>query len=155
MDIIWKRPEIIQHSKNLINSYEKYSGNNLIAPQISEMDLARQLYEAPFVLVSHNLEEDPIFNYSNKQAQELWELDWDKFTSMPSRLSAETIERTARREMLNEAQKLGIIKNYNGIRISSKGQKFIIKEAILWNVEDEKGNFLGQAATFSKWEFMK
>ncbi len=36
-------------------------------------------------MVSHGTESDPIFNYGNRKALELWELSWDDFIEMPSK----------------------------------------------------------------------
>jgi hypothetical protein len=38
-------------------------------------DVAQFLFEAPFVVVSHGIEANPILNYGNKKALTLWELD--------------------------------------------------------------------------------
>jgi len=48
----------------------------------------------------------------------------------------------------------GFIDDYSGIRISSTGRRFHIRQAIVWNVLDEDGRYAGQAATFSSWEFL-
>jgi hypothetical protein len=38
------------------------------------------------------------------------------------------------------------------VRISSTGKRFLIKEAIVWNLVDDKGDYQGQAAAFSKYQ---
>lgn len=145
--------EFIQHSQLLYDSYTEVTGKSLLDTSNRGEALAFNLYHAPFVLLSHNTEKDPVFNYANKTAQQLWQMDWDQFTQTPSRLSAEPVAMPERQAMLEEARKKGFIANYQGIRISSTGQRFIIKEAMLWNIY-EGGIYCGQAATFSKWEFL-
>jgi hypothetical protein len=100
--------EIIQHSHLLGTSFKKATGKQLIALSAGSTTVAEALYAAPFVLVSHGTEADPIFKYANLTAQTLWELPWDNFTSMPSRLSAETVSQAERQAMLEEAWKKGI-----------------------------------------------
>ena len=56
--------------------------------------------------------------------------------------------------MLERARTQGYIDNYQGIRISSSGRRFLIEQAIVWNVTDRAGNRRGQAATFSRWTFL-
>lgn len=146
--------EIIQHSRLLFHSFEKATGKRLIHLNASGADLADALYTAPFVLLSHGTEADPVFNYANLTAQKLWELNWGNFTRMPSRLSAEKVSQAERQAMLEEAKNKEFISNYKGVRISSTGRRFIIKEALLWNMYDEQENYRGQAATFSQWEFL-
>ena len=57
----------------------------------SPLETAKALFEASFVLASHGTELDPIFNYGNRKALELWELSWEEFTRIPSRRSAEEV----------------------------------------------------------------
>jgi hypothetical protein len=147
-------PEIIQHSHLLYSSFEKATGTKLIDLPSASANLAEALYMAPFVLVSHGTEADPVFNYANLTAQRLWNLDWKQFTRMPSRLSAEKVSQAERQAMLEEARKKGYISNYQGVRISSTGKRFIIKNAVLWNIYNGQGNYCGQAAIFAEWEFL-
>jgi MEKHLA domain len=95
-----------------------------------------------------------IFNYGNQQALDLWELDWQTFTRMPSRQSAVPMEQEARSQLLAEAKEKGYISDYRGIRISSTGRQFWIENVILWDVLDEHQQTIGQAATFSQWQFI-
>lgn len=147
-------PALIAHSKLLADSFAAVTGQTLLAGNQAPAALARQLYEAPFVLLSHGTQPDPVFNYANQTAQQLWEMDWQQFTQLPSRLSAEPVAMAERQAMLEEAKQKGYISNYNGVRISRTGKKFIIKKAILWNLYDKAGRYQGQAATFKTWEFL-
>ena len=147
-------PEIISHSKLLYDSFASVTGRSLLEGQFTPEEIARQLYEAPFVLLSHGIQPEPIFNYANKTAQRLWEMDWQQFTQLPSRLSAEPVAVAERQAMLEEAKRKGYISDYNGVRISSTGRRFIIKDAILWNIYDSAGTYQGQAATFKGWELL-
>jgi hypothetical protein len=110
------------------------------------------VWEAPFVVVSHGTEADPIFNFGNQAALALFELDWERFTRLPSRKSAEPLERAARQDLLDRVSQNGFIDDYEGVRISATGKRFMVREAIVWNVYDPAETYWGQAATFSKWE---
>lgn len=145
---------IIRHSALLANSFGQATGRPLLEGIFTAPDLAHTLYHAPFVLLSHGTQPDPIFNYANQTAQRLWELSWDDFTQLPSRLSAEPIAAAERQAMLEEAKQKGFIADYNGVRISRSGRRFIIKNAVLWNIHDAAGQYQGQAATFREWEFL-
>lgn len=145
---------IVQHSLLLTDSFRKATGQTLIAGDFTSQELANTLYQAPFVLLSHGTQADPIFNYANKTAQHLWEMPLSDFTQLPSRLSAEPIAVAERQAMLNEAKQKGYISNYNGVRVSRTGKRFIIKNAILWNIYNAADTYQGQAATFKEWEFL-
>ncbi|MDQ4141934.1 MAG: MEKHLA domain-containing protein [Bacteroidota bacterium] len=145
---------IIQHSTLLADSFKRVTGQVLVEGNFTPEELAQKLYQAPFVLLSHGTQPDPIFNYANQTAQRLWEMTWEDFTQLPSRLSAEPVAVAERQVMLEEARQKGFISNYNGVRISSTGKRFIIKDAILWNIYEANGTYQGQAATFKKWKFL-
>lgn len=147
-------PFIIQHSWLLADSFRKVTGQLLLPQDSSPETFAQNLYQAPFVLLSHGTQSDPVFNYANQTAQDLWEMPWTEFTQLPSRLSAEPVAVAERQAMLEEAKLKGFISNYNGVRISSTSKRFIIKNAILWNIHDATGTYHGQAATFKEWEFL-
>ncbi|NDJ19854.1 MEKHLA domain-containing protein [Myxacorys almedinensis] len=153
---------VIRHTQRLVNSFQHWTGRSLGAvpselrsaliapPDVS----AKLLFQAPFVILSHGTEADPILNYGNHQALMLWEMDWVTFTQMPSRKTAEPIDRKARSRLLSEAKTKGYTENYQGIRISSTGKRFWIEDVLLWTVLDEKGATCGQAATFAHWNYL-
>lgn len=151
---IWQNQDVIRHCQRLSYSFRYWTGNDLFTPQPdNEKALSEALFFAPFVLVSHGTEADPIFNYGNAQALKLWEISWEDFTKMPSRYTAEPVNREERERLLKEGKKQGYLTGYRGVRISRMGRKFIISDAILWTVIDEHQKVWGQAATFPQWEF--
>jgi hypothetical protein len=152
--LVWQKPEIIRWSQILANSYKQLLGKELIKSANTPEELAAALFSASFVVVSHDTQADPIFNYGNQTALQLWSISWDEFTQTPSRLSAEPVNRVTRAAMLEQAATQGYIDNYQGIRISRTGQRFLIKQAIIWNLTDALGQKCGQAATFSDWHWV-
>ncbi|MEH2068846.1 MAG: MEKHLA domain-containing protein [Nostoc sp.] len=150
----WQQEAIIRHSQRLVNSFHHWTGNSLLEVNGVPQEIAQVLFEAPFVLVSHGTEPDPIFNYGNRKALELWELSWEDFTRMPSRKSAQEVVQEERDRLLSQAATKGFIANYSGLRTSSNGKHFYIEDTILWNVLDEQNQHCGQAAFFSNWKFI-
>lgn len=149
------------HYPTLLNtSFSHWMGCSIAAhaglPEPSANDLEDFLYHAPFALVSHGTQDDPIFCYANIAAQKLWEMDWDAFVQMPSRHSAEPVAdiQDERQTLLKAAMAKGWIKDYSGIRISSTGKRFQIANTILWNVVDEAGTRYGQAALIMSWKHL-
>ena len=121
---------------------------------LSGIEFAQRLFESPAVVVSHGTQDDPIFNYANQAALSLFEMDWEQFTQLPSRKSAEPLNREERARLLDAVTSKGFIDDYSGVRISSTGRRFQIPKAIVWNVVDRAGELVGQAATFSDWEYL-
>ena len=151
---IWRRPEIVEWSQWLLDSYRQCVGRELMPRVDGPEAQALALFSAPFVVVSHGTQTDPILNYGSQRALTLWEMTWEQLVETPSRLTAEPMNRTEREAMLERARTQGYIDNYQGIRISSSGRRFLIEQAIVWNVTDRAGNRRGQAATFSRWTFL-
>ena len=139
------------HAQLLISSYYHLLGEQLIAVSDPQGTPYRTLYEAPFAVVSHGTEPDPIFNYANRCALLLFEMNWKEFTRLPSRKSAEAMKREERQQLLDRVSRQGFIDNYRGVRISASGSRFRIENAIVWNLVDDRGIYRGQAACFHQW----
>lgn len=151
---VWLEPEIVDWTQILLNSYSQLLGKELLNRSVTPEIQAQRLYEAPFVIVSHGTESDPVLNYGNKIALKLWEMDWQSFTVTPSRNTAEPMNQNARQQMLAQVQSKGFIQNYHGVRISRSGSRFAISNGTVWNLQDPMGQPCGQAATFDRWQFL-
>ena len=143
---------LADHVSLLLVSFKKFTGSDLLDPHLDPVETARQLYDAPFFVASHDISGDPVLTYGNRTAQKLFEMTWKEFTSTPSRLTAEAPNREERARLLAEVTKNGFIGNYSGVRVSSSGKRFRIEQAMVWNLTDAEGNYAGQAATFESWK---
>lgn len=148
----WENVYQAEHVQLLIRSHERLTGRPLIENDVHPGGVSQALFEVPFFVASHNTEEDPVLTYGNQTALDLFEMEWDEFTSTPSRFTAETPERAERERLLEAVRTNGFIDDYSGIRISKTGKRFLIKQATVWNLIDESGSRVGQAATFANWE---
>ncbi len=147
-------PVIISHSECLLRSLAHWTGRDLTPGVSDPRERARILFEAPFVLVSHGTEVDPILNYGNRSALTLWDTTWEELTRMPSRLTAEAPNREERARLLERVTRDGFIADYSGVRISRTGRRFRIAEATVWNLITPEGQPCGQAAMFNTWTFL-
>ena len=151
---VWSQPSVVEWSQLLLNSYRHWVGRDLLQRVGEPEEQAHALFLAPFVVVSHGTEEDPILNYGSHLALTLWETTWEELLQTPSRLTAEVVNRAEREWMLERARTRGYVENYRGVRISNRGRRFLVENAIVWSVIDQAGRRLGQAATFSHWTFL-
>lgn len=138
----------------ILSSFNKVLGKPLVDPELSEAELCRVLFEAPFCVVSHNTNDDPVFNYGNQAALELFEFNWEDFTALPSRCSAESQVQEERDRLLKQVTKHGFIDDYQGVRVSSGGKRFFVEKAIVWNLFDKSGLYQGQAAVLYQWSML-
>ncbi len=150
----WTSDWALAHAGTLARSFRHWLGRELLPGVTEPPALAEALFAAPFVLVSHGTQADPVLNYGNRAALALWEMPWDELTGTPSRLTAEPVAREERARLLAEVTQHGHIANYAGVRISKSGRRFRITQAVVWNLLDERGAHCGQAAMFDRWDYL-
>ena len=154
MNTIWKTGFVIAQTACLARSLKHWTGRELLPGASGREELAQKVFEAPFVLVSHGTEADPILNYGNRAALALWEMSWEELTRRPSRLTAEAPNRDERARLLGAVAQCGFIDDYSGVRISKTGRRFRIARATVWHLVMEDGGTCGQAAMFDRWEYL-
>jgi hypothetical protein len=144
----------IIRARQLLDSFRRATGEELLPRNGNAHDEADRLFAAPFVVVAHGPEADPILNYANRAGLVLWEMSATDFIRTPSRLTAEPTLRAARERLLAETARKGFVRGYEGVRIGATGHRFLIQDVTIWNVADAGGAPGGQAATFAKWRFL-
>lgn len=145
---------LLRHTAILCASYARLTGGFLLAPELPPQQRVAVLDAAPFAVVSHDTRPDPIFNYANTSALRLFEMDWEQFTRLPSRFSAEALEQSAREALLARVSRNGYVDDYSGVRISASGRRFMVHNATVWNLFDESGEYYGQAALLKEWDYL-
>jgi MEKHLA domain len=151
---VTQRPFLIKHTLRLLSSFHHWTGRALIPDAANPERLAEHLYLHTAVVLSHGVGADPILNYGNAAALRLWEMTWEAFTTMPSRMTAEPAARDNRARLLADAANAGYLEHYQGIRVSRSGRRFLIEGALVWTVLDEQGGIIGQAAVFDRWTYL-
>ena len=154
MRFLWADPQVVQWCQYLLDSYAQWIKQELIQRNGTPLEQAERLFSSAFVVASHGMENDPLLNYGNQAALNLWTMDWQQFTQTPSRLTAEPPNRDERARMLEQAKTQGYISDYRGIRISNTGKRFQVEQAIIWTIQKPDGTAIGQGATFSTWRFI-
>ena len=154
MNEIWQSESVSAQTQIIARSLKHFTGRDLLPGNFSPAEFAEKVFHAPFVLVSHGTEIDPVLNYGNASALALWEMSWAEITRTPSRLTAEAPNREERVRLLEMVRTHGFIDDYSGIRISKNGRRFKISRATVWNLISEHGRLCGQAAMFLRWEFL-
>ena len=149
------RGALEQPTRLILSNYRRLLGHDLVEIQPGE-DEVQKLFDAPFAVLSAlgPFGTDHVFNYANRQALGLFDYAWDELMGKPSSASAEPVHRDERRRLLDEVGKHGFIESYSGIRISKNGRRFRIKNATVFNLLDDGGGYVGQAATFTDYEYL-
>ena len=145
---------LVSQVELICNSYSRLLGAHLLPPEIRGEGLFFAAWEAPFVIVSHGGQTDPRFNFGNRLALRLWEMETQEFIGLPSRYSAEEEHREERARLLREVSEKGFFSDYRGVRTSKNGRRFRIERAVVFNLNDSSGALRGQAATFRDWTYL-
>ena len=145
---------LAQHVHLLLASLRALTGRDLVEAGLSPEEAARRIFHAPFVVLSHNVDPDPVLNYGNLAGLDLFDMTWEALVVTPSRYTAEAVEREERAQLLARVAANGFIDDYTGVRISKKGCRFRIENATVWNLTDNRGVRRGQAVVFDTWTFL-
>lgn len=145
----WDTPTTRQWLGWLVASHARAVGSALVLAD----DLAA-LYDLDAIVVSHRCDDDPIFVYANRAAQRVWGYSWNEFIGMPSRLSAPPAERAVRGDLLRDGLSRGAVRVRDLIRVRKDGRSFRVDEVLLWNVWDDGGAVVGQAATYARFALL-
>ena len=150
----WDHPDMHMHVSMLAMSFKAKTGRELMDCSDVPALRAKEIFNADFILLSHGIQSSPILNYANKRGLETWGAAWDELTCMPSSQTAEPgVDATERAEFMRKVTEFGVVEGYHGVRISADGKyRFKIKDAVVWNVHNAAGEYIGQAATFREVE---
>jgi MEKHLA domain len=142
-------PGLDERLRLIVSSYRRLTGKPLLDSVPTDIAALREaVWNAPRAIVAHGTENDPIFFYGNRLALQLFEMDFDEFARLPSRLSTEPLAQGARAKLLEQVLRQGYVDNYSGMRIARSGKRFMIADGTVWNLVDETGLRQGQAAVF-------
>ena len=84
---VWREDGVLDQIQIISRSLKYWTGRDLLPGHWAGAELAGKIFQAPFVLVSHGTEADPVLNYGNAAALALWEMSWTELTRTPSRLN--------------------------------------------------------------------
>ena len=80
---------LVEHVTLMDDSLQRLTGKNFTDFGLNRNNLAKNVYHAPFVIVSHNTDPDPIFNYANLTAHNfgMLRLEWHRNWGQKSELN--------------------------------------------------------------------
>jgi len=105
-----------------------------------------------YVLISHDTNDDPIYNFGNKAALKAFVREWDDLLIFPSRESVvlQSKDEQLRIELMKKVTNDGYAENASGIRVRGDGKFIKLQNAVVWNCYDKDDIYIGQAALFDR-----
>jgi hypothetical protein len=146
------------HIRLLDQSLEKSRGNGMfqwiqtkLLPEDEPVTTIQQLNaNARFGVLSHGTQPDPIFNYGNMASLELFEQNIEDLCQTPSRYSTVPELMDDRSDLIQDIEIKGYGCIKNAIRVSAKGNLFLISQILVWTVFDDDDNRIGLAAIYDR-----
>ena len=110
-----------------------------------------------FGILSHGLQEDPVYNYGNRASLELFEQGLEMLCQTPSRYSTVPSLMDNRGRLIKQIEQVGHGTIPNAVRISAKGKMFVMQTIWVWNVyafdsehNNGRGRRIGLAALYDR-----
>lgn len=159
----WLTPAAQSVAAQILASHRLAYGRPLLVglpADATPLQWAQALFAAAVVVLAHDgadpaADPGPRLIYANRAALTLWRRPWHDLVGMPSRLTAEPAERSARARDLAGVRRQQAIRGYSGVRVDSGGRRFRIASARVWTLLDgcpaSAGEPCGQAAAFNDW----
>lgn len=150
--------DIISHVALVDESLRKLSGEGIFERMgLSIAHEANDIYEKiceneRFVLITHGIESDPIYNYGNVAALEAFARTWDDLRTIPSRESVviRSQDEKLRIELMKTVTDTGFVDGATGIRVRGDDKFIRLVDAVVWNCYDRESVYVGQAALFDR-----
>lgn len=136
----------------VVDAFARVTGGDLIAeagldPAMpTSGSLGKSVWDGNFALLTHDT--NAILTYGNRFTLDLWEMDWETLVQTPSRLTAPEEDRAARAVIMAQVERDGFTRSYTGRRVSRSGKFFLIENAAVFTLTDEKGAGFGTGAFF-------
>jgi hypothetical protein len=105
-----------------------------------------------YVLITHGTEADPIYNFANRAACTAFWRSYDDVVQLPSARSVvlQSDDEAKRIELMKAVTNQGYVEGATGIRVRDDGRFIKLVDAVVWNVVDNDGTHIGQAAFFDR-----
>lgn len=132
------------------NSLERITGKTLY--ETIHVETAQQVHENErYAVLSHDTAGDPVYNYGNRAAVEVFKWPEDEFYQLPSRYSApDGTIRNSRSTDIQDAIDSDLKTIALAIRQTKHGELFQLTDVMLWNVYDDDGHRVGQTAIYDR-----
>jgi len=133
------------------DSYKKFTGKALLEETVGVDSLADLHVSEHYAVLSHGIQDDPIYNYFNKGALLTFEYPEEEIYKLPSRYSAPDGEiRKDRSGLIRASVEKGFTVYTSAVRRTKTGKLFKINDGRLWNVYNTNGERVGQTAFFDR-----
>lgn len=139
---------LLIHLEIIQNSYTQLTRK--VLPLNSNNNLINAFDQCSLPIASHDNSSEPLFNYANRAALNLFKMTSKEMIGLPSRASALKVDQDERSFILEQVMKYGFVEHYHGKRVASDKSIVHIQDATIWNLLDREKKYYGQAVIIFK-----
>ena len=119
----------VEHVSILLNNLKRWTGFDLAGEfTIAKSDLGKGVFEAAFCLLSSDLSPDPVLNYGNQRALDLWEMSWEELTSTRSRDTARADRQSDRDGLMRQIGEMNFNLGHPSIAIRQSNLALVLND---------------------------
>jgi len=139
-------PGFITRAREILESFRRLLGRELITRSGDAAEDARRLFELPVAVLAHDTSPAPLLDWANLAAARAFDATPESLLGRPSAATAPADAVEDRRALFDVLGRQGFVTGYSGVRISLTARRFVIDDVTVVEVTDATGRPAGHAA---------
>jgi len=139
-------PRFITRAREILDSYARLLGRELIPRSGDAAEDARRLFDLPLAVLAHDTSPQPLLDWANQAAAMAFDATPEALLGLPSAATAPADAVADRGKLFEALARDGFVTGYSGVRISLTGRRFVIDDVTVLEVTDAAGSPAGHAA---------
>lgn len=139
-------PRFITRAREILDSYARLLGRELIPRSGDAAEDARRLFDLPLAVLAHDTSPQPLLDWANQAAAMAFDATPEALLGRPSAATAPADAVADRGKLFEALARDGFVTGYSGVRISLTGRRFVIDDVTVLEVTDAAGSPAGHAA---------
>lgn len=139
-------PRFITRAREILDSYQRLLGRELIDRSGDAAEDARRLFDLPLAVLAHDIAPQPLLDWANQAAARAFDATPESLLGRPSATTAPADAVADRGKLFEALARDGFVTGYSGVRVSLTGRRFIIDDVTVFEVTDAAGRPAGHAA---------
>lgn len=143
-------PRFIARAAEILDSFRRHLGRDLIDRAGYPAQDARRLFESPLAVLAHDTSPAPLLDWANLAAARAFDATPETLVGRPSADTAPADAVADRQHLFALLAERGFVTGYSGVRIALTGHRFIIDDVTVFELVDAAGRPAGHAAVIGR-----
>lgn len=140
----------MRRAGEILDSYSRHVGRELVERSGDAAEDARQLFDLPLAVLAHDAAPRPLLDWANLAAARAFDATPETLLGVPSADTAPADAVADRRALFEVLAAHGCVVGYSGVRVSLTGRRFVIDDVTVFEITDAAGRPAGHAAVIAK-----